>query len=229
MLGTDLKTGREQKGWTQEEAASKLRVSQPYLSLLEKGMRRVPESLAHKAASAYGLSATALPTRTSWESSQFKSEDALAADLASLGYPGFSHLKVRRKKNPAEVLIEALSAKSMDSRLAEALPWILVKYPNLDWEPLIAAAKVRDLQNKLGFVTSIARRLAAKRGEKDKVEVLRSQELVLERSRLLIEETLCHDSLTKAEKRWLKTNRPDEAKFWRLLTDLSPDHLSYAS
>ena len=49
MTGKDLKTGREQKGWTQEESASRLGVSQPYLSLLEKGARRVPEKLARKA------------------------------------------------------------------------------------------------------------------------------------------------------------------------------------
>ena len=83
-------------------------------------------------------------------------------------------------------------------------------------------------QNKLGFVTCVARRLAEKRKETDKVELLRKQELILERSRLFLEDTLCHDSLTQAEKRWLETNRSDEAKYWRLLTDLSPEHLNYA-
>ena len=37
MTGTDLRSGREQRSWTQEQAALKLGVSQPYLSLLEKG------------------------------------------------------------------------------------------------------------------------------------------------------------------------------------------------
>lgn len=228
MTGRDLRTGREQKGWTQEEAASKLGVSQPYLSLLEKGMRRVPEKLARKAATAYGLSATTLPVNKSWEGVQPKDENTLAADLASLGYPGFSYLKSRTKKNPGEVLLSALSARSLDSRLTEALPWVLLKYPDLDWQSLVNVAKVRDLQNKLGFVTCVARRLAEKRGEKDKADLLRKQELVLERSRLLLEDTLCHDSLTQTEKRWLEKNRPDDAKYWRLLTDLSPEHLSYA-
>jgi len=27
----------------------------------------------------------------------------------------------------------------------------------------------------------------------------------------------------------LDTSRPDEAKYWRLLTDLTPDHLSFQS
>lgn len=229
MTGEHLRGGREQKGWTQEEAASRLGVSQPYLSLLEKGMRRVPEKLARKAATAYGLSAATLPVDTNWESVQPKNENTLAADLASLGYPGFSYLRSRHKKNPVEVLLSALSAKSLDIRLTEALPWVLLKYPDLDWQSLVNVAKVRDLQNKLGFVTCVARRLAEKRRENDTVKLLRKQELVLERSRLFLEDTLCHDSLTQAEKRWLETNRPDEAKYWRLLTDLSPEHLSYAS
>ena len=151
MTGKHLRGGREQKGWTQEEAASRLGVSQPYLSLLEKGMRRVPEKLARKAATAYSLSAATLPVDTNWESIQPKNEKTLAADLASLGYPGFSYLKSRAKKNPGEVLLSALSAKSLDSRLTEALPWVLLKYPDLDWQSLVNVAKVRDLTKQVGF------------------------------------------------------------------------------
>jgi len=228
MTGKDLKLGREQKGWTQEEAASRFSVSQPYLSLMEKGWRPVPEKLAHKAAAAFGLSATTLPLETSWESVQPKDAKTLATDLASLGYPGFAYLKSKRKKNPGEVLLSALSTKHLESRVAEALPWLLLKYPELDWESLVSAAKVRDLQNKLGLVISVARRVAEKRGENDKAELLRKQEKALERSRLFFEDTLCNDSLTQTERRWLETNRPDEAKFWRVLTDLSAEHLSYA-
>ena len=229
MTGKDLKLGREQKGWTQEEAASKLSVSQSYLSLMEKGVRRVPEKLARKAATAFGLSATTLPVETSWESVQPKDASTLAADLAALGYPGFAYLQAKRKKNPAEVLLSALSTKCLETRVAEALPWLVLKFPDLDWQSLVSAAKVRDLQNKLGLVTCVARRVAEKRGEKNKAERLRKQEKVLERSRLLFEDTLCNDSLTQAERRWLEINRPDEAKYWRVLTDLSPEHLSYAS
>lgn len=228
MTGKDLKFGREQKGWTQEEAAARLSVSQPYLSLLEKGMRRVPERLARKAASAFGLSAATLPVETSWESVQPKDANTLAMDLAALGYPGFAYLKLKRKKNPGEVLLSALSAKCLESRVAEALPWLLLQYPELDWDSLIRAAKERDLQNRLGLVTCVARRVAEKRGENNKAELLRKQERVLERSRLFLEDTLCNNSLTQAEKRWLETNRPDDAKHWRVLTDLSPEHLSYA-
>ena len=143
-------------------------------------MRRLPEKLARKAATAYGLSAATLPVNTNWVSVQPRNEDTLAADSASLGYPGFSYLRSRPKKNPVEVLLSALSAKSLDSRLTEALPCVLLKYPDLDWQSLVNLAKVRDLQNKLGSVTSVARWGAEKRRENDTSKLLRKQELVLE-------------------------------------------------
>jgi len=228
MTGNDLRLGREQKRWTQEEAASRLRVSQPYLSLMEKGLRPVPEHLARKATTAFGLPATSLPLKTSLEMVPAKSGDALAADLASLGYPGFAYLKSRGKKNPTEVLLSALSSNNLEARLVEALPWILLTYPNLEWQSLTAAAKLRNLQNRLGFVTSLARRLAENRGDQTTAQLLQEQENSLSRSRLFLPDTLCNDALTQTEKRWLEANRPAEAKYWRILTDLSPEHLSHA-
>jgi hypothetical protein len=88
------------------------------------------------------------------------------------------------------------------------------------------AAKVNDLQNKLGFLTSVARRLAQNLGKRDTATLLRDKESVLERSRLIREDTLCHESLSQAEGTWLRSNRSKEAKHWHLLTDLSPKHLS---
>jgi transcriptional regulator with XRE-family HTH domain len=228
MTGADLQAGRAQRAWTQEQAALKLGVSQPYLSLLEKGTRPVPEKLARKAATLYRLSAAKLPMKTTGHDVQADDDEALASDLAALGYPGLSYLKSRRKRNPAEVMLSALRADNLDSRLAEALPWVLLKHPDLNWEWLVRAAKVNDLQNRLGFVTNVARRLAEKLGKDETVALLREQESVLERSRLVYEETFCHESLTQSEKRWLKSNRSTEAKHWHLLTDLSPEHLSYA-
>ena len=105
MTGKDLKSGRKQKSWTQQEAATRLSVSQPYLSLMEKGARPVPDKLARKAATAFGLSATTLPVETSWENAQPKDANTLAMDLAALGYPGFAFLKSKRKRNPGEVLL----------------------------------------------------------------------------------------------------------------------------
>ena len=229
MTGEQLRSGRKRKGWSQGQAALRLGVSQSYLSLLERGARRLPERLARRAASVYGLSAATLPVGTAWDSARPADEGALALDLASLGYPGLSQLRPRRRKNPAEVLLSALGASNLDSRLVEALPWVLLNFPELDWSWLVTAAKVHDLQNRLGFVTSVGRRLAESSGERDKAALLKRREAELERSRLAREDTLCHDSLTEAERRWLREHRPKEAKRWGLLTDLSPEHLHYAA
>jgi len=229
MNGKDLRAGRERKGWSQQQAAARLGVSQPYLSLLEKEQRRLPEKLARRAAGAFRLSAVTLPTETEWDAIGHKNEAVLAMDLAALGYPGFSHLKSARKKNPAEVLLSALSAPDLSSRVTEALPWILLKYSDLEWQSLIREVKVRDLQNRLGFLISVARRLAEQQGDSVKAELLRGKETALARSRLLLEDTLCHDSLTSVERRWLDSARSKEAKYWRLLTDLRPEHLKYAA
>jgi hypothetical protein len=203
-------------------------VSQPYLSLLEKGERRMSKELARKAIGLYRLTVAALPVDSNPGTIQSVSEDDLAAALAGLGYSGFSHLKRRRRKNPADLLASALSASDLNSRITEALPWVLVTFPEMDWLWLIQTAKLHNLQNRLGFLTGIARQIAERRGEQDKAALLARHQAILEQARLACEDTLCHDSLTNAERRWLRESRPDEARHWGLLTDLSPDHLSYA-
>jgi lipopolysaccharide biosynthesis protein len=92
-----------------------------------------------------------------------------------------AHNVLSSKRNPAEVVLSALRAKNLDTRLAEAPPWVLLKHPDLDWQWLVRAAKVNDLQKKLGFLTNVARRLAEKLGEKETATLLREQEAALER------------------------------------------------
>jgi len=84
------------------------------------------------------------------------------------------------------------------SRLAHKAARLVLEHPDLDWEWLVRAAKVNDLQNKLGFVTNVARRLAKKLDKLETVSLLREKESVLEKSRLVREDTLCHDSLTQS-------------------------------
>ena len=60
MIAREWKDGRELAGLTQVEAARSLRVSQPYLSQLETGLRVASAALARKAAKLYKLP-TALP------------------------------------------------------------------------------------------------------------------------------------------------------------------------
>jgi transcriptional regulator with XRE-family HTH domain len=233
MTGEQLQDARKQKGWNQQRAARRLGVSQTYLSLLEKGQRRVPEKLAIRAVRVYGLSEAQLPVSSALGQASVADEGTLAAELAALGYPGFSHLNLKfksigHKRNPAELLLSALGKDNLDSRLVEALPWVVLKFPDMNWRWLANAAKVNDLQNRLGYVTNVARRLAESRGEREKAALLAAEESALERSRLVREDTLCHDSLTEVEKKWLRKNRPPEARHWRLLTDLRPEQLNHA-
>jgi transcriptional regulator with XRE-family HTH domain len=230
MTGEQLRAGREKKGWNQVQAALRLGVSQPYLSLLERGERRVPERLARKAADVYKLSAAALPLEAASGELRTAGQGALARNLAALGYPGLAYLGARRRKrNPAEVLVSGLGTADLDSRLIEALPWVVWNFPDIDWRWVTRVAKLNDLQNRLGFVTNMARRIAEKHGEEEKARLMAERATELERSRLAREDTLCHDSLTEAEKSWLREHRSAEAEHWGLLTDLSPEHLNYAA
>src|SRR5215510_4667899 len=144
MTGTQLALGRRQKGWSQQQAATRLGVSQPYLSLLEKGETVVTEALARKAAQVFGLSPVALPMRAVPHALQSLNENQLATDLAALGYPGLSHLRSQRrrrplrKRNPAELMASALQLSELDSRLTEALPWLLLRFPELNWQWLVS-------------------------------------------------------------------------------------------
>lgn len=226
-----MRNGRARRGWGQARAAAEFGVSQPYLSLLEGGARPVPEHLARRAARLYRLSATALPLATSGVEVHAADPDDLPHDLAVLGYPGFAHLRASRRpaKNPAEILIAALRAGDLDGRLVEALPWVVLRFPDLDWQWLVAAAKLNDAQNRLGFVIGVARTIAETSGEHDTAELLREREAELEKSRLAGEGTLCCESLSMTERRWLRERRSAEARHWNLLTDLAPEHIAYGA
>ena len=228
MIGEQLLRARQNRNWEQAEAAEKLGISQPYLSLLEAGKRRITKPLAKRAIKLYKLPPTALPIEHLPEELPVPQERNLASEIAALGYSKLAHVKGKTpKKNPAEVLLTALSAMDLDSRLVESLPWLAAKYADLDWDETIRIAKINDLQNRLGFIVNVARRLVDRAHDTGRADTLRRIEETLSFSRLYREDTLCRASMTEAERKWLKGNRPAEAKFWRLLTDLSPEHLDY--
>ena len=151
------------------------------------------------------------------------------AELGALGHPGFSYLSVRRRRNPAEVLLEALSEPNLDTRVAEGLPWLALTYVDMDWDWLVRNAKLRDRQNRLGFAVSLASEVAADKNDSERVRELRQRLEVLESSRLAREDTFCHDSMTHAERVWLREHRSPTAAHWNLLTDMKGEHLAYAS
>jgi transcriptional regulator with XRE-family HTH domain len=218
MTGMQLLEARERRGWTQLQTGASLRVSQPYLSLMEKGLRPVPERVVKRAVEILQLSPETLPVRTSSRQSF-----DLPRSLAALGYPGFAYLR-GKKQNPASLLVFALSQQDLESRVLEALPWLVMHYPQMDWDWLVREAKLNELQNRMGYVTD----LAARKTQNAATRLHLVKELSrLDRSRLVREETLCQDSMTQAERAWLSENRPAEAKHWNLLTDLSVEHLAY--
>ncbi len=221
-----LKDARQRKGWTQHQAAAKLGVSQTYLSLLEQGRRPVTKRLLSALGRHFDVPATELPTEIP---KRDVNAQRLAEALGALGYPGFTYLKRGPRMNPAQVLLVALQQPNLETRLVEALPWVAVHHPNLDWEWLLERAKVKDLQNRLGFVLNLARRLAERKGNAQTAAQLAQLEQRLDRSRLAREDTLCRDSMTTAERRWLSSHRPPEAQHWNLLTDLDASHLSDAA
>ncbi len=215
----DMKRAREARGWTQAQAAEQLGVSQGYVSLLESGGRPVPRRLAPSLRKTLGLSPSALPP-----SELVLDADSLPGVLGALGYEPFGYLR-GRVANPAAVLLSALRQNDLPTRVVEALPWLAFRFPELNREWLVEQAKLHDVQNRLAYVVTLASEL----GSDGVAERLRALALGLEPSRLAREDTLCHDSMTDAERRWLRQQRPPQAEHWNLLTDLRREHLPYAS
>ena len=230
MTNRNLRTARLAKGLSQVEAAARLGVSQSYLAMLERGQRSLTARLAFRAAKVYRLAATAVPHSQLNRVARVNAA-ALARDTAGLGYPGFAHLRSPNwmPKNPGEVLITALAQEDLEPRLVEALPWMVVRYSDLDWPWVVREAKVRDLQNRLGFVVHLASHLATRAGDPEKAQALQNLEMQLDRSRLAREDTLCSASMPEAERHWLLEHRPDAAKHWNLLTDWTADAVRYAA
>jgi transcriptional regulator with XRE-family HTH domain len=225
MTGVELKSARKASSWTQVQAATRLGVTQAYLSMVERGERAVSSELASRAVEVLEVSATALPLAEY----QTRTRDAgfFQTMLGSLGYPGFAYLPSSVRLNPVELLMEALDSDDLDSRVTEALAWLPLAYPHLNWDWLTANAKLRDRQNRLGFVVELARQAAEKGGSFQVGEELAARVAKLEPSRLAKEDTLCKESMTRAERAWLRKHRPESAEHWNLLTDLTVEQLDH--
>jgi hypothetical protein len=194
--------------------------------MLEAGQRPLTPAVARRAMRVYRLPPTVLPPAGV---APRVTAETLVRDLAALGYPGFAHLARRggRAKHPGAVLLTALAQPELEARVVEALPWLLLRYWSLDPVWLVREAKVRDLQNRLGFVVSLAREVAEREGDDPRLSALRALEAALERSRLAREDTLGRARLTEAERRWLDTHRPAAARHWNLLTDWTAEALRH--
>lgn len=218
MNSEQLRQARSRRGHTQEEAAALLGVTQAYFSMLETGRRKPSARLARNLMRVYGLSPTVLPVS---EGPKNVTSDYLAYELASLGYPGFAHLRRSgvKRVNPAEYLLSALQQRNVEARLAEGLPWVVARYPDMDFDWLVPQARMRNLQNRLGFAITLAR-LASRN------DSLQRPEQALAESKLEREDSFCKD-LNEPERRWLREHRSEQARQWNLLSDLRPETLRY--
>jgi hypothetical protein len=89
----------------------------------------------------------------------------------------------------------------------------------------VRQAKVEDLQNRLGFLVTLARQLAEQRDNAEAVARLTRAEQALEYSRLQREDAF-RVSMTEAERRWLREHRSPEATRWNVLTNLNAGELA---
>ena len=229
MTNQQFKAGRVQARLTQMQAARRLGLSQPYLSQLERSQRPVTPKLARLATKVYGLPPTCLPVHETTTFGKDLDASRLARQLSGLGYPSFAHLRAEQT-NPADLVLQSLVQRDLEVRLTEALPWVLGTYPDLNWSWLMDQAKLKDVQNRLGFLVGMTKELAVSRGKfRSALEPLSAVEVKLEHSRLAREDTLCRESMPAAERRWLKSNRSPLAQHWNLLAGLTVDELSYAT
>jgi hypothetical protein len=206
---------------TQQQAARRWHVSQPYLSLVENNNRRVPVRLARRLAAREPSMATALPP-------EVPTDADLPRLLGSLGYPGFAYLSNPHDvRNPAGVLLAAVRHANVPARVTEALPWLLMRFVDLDWDWLVNEAKRWNTQNRLGYLVSLAMDVARRRDDSGTVGRLERVQQQLEDARLAKEDTLGR-TLTESERRYLREHRPATAAHWNLLTSLRADDLRYA-
>ncbi len=224
MTGQALRQARSNLGLSQVEAAVRLGVSQPLLSLMEKGERAVTPALARKAVTTLHATPELLPVAPDTR----HNDDQLAADFGALGYPSYAYLK-GRTRNPAEVLFDALDRRDLDARLVEALLWLPLKYPNMDWAWLTAQAKLHNHQNRLGFVVSLASRVAQKYAMRDAAKRLSEVVKKLEEARLAKTDTLCQESWPTSQRKFAHQQRSALAAHWKLDTRLTEENLAHLS
>jgi hypothetical protein len=98
-------------------------------------------------------------------------------------------------------------------------------YVDMDWDWLVQNAKLHRRQHRLGFVLAVALDLARAKNENERTSKLRWQLERLESIRLAEEDTFCHDSLTTAERAWLREHRSPMAAHWNILSDIRAENL----
>jgi len=154
-------------------------------------------------------------------------DERFRSHLSALGYPGFAHVQPARPVPlPSVVLMDALAQPTLDARVTDALPWLVRQYAGeLDWPWLVRQAKLRNLQNRLGFLTQHV----VSSSPADLPSAMKRALEELDESRLLAESTLCWDSMPAATRRWMREHRSPRAAHWNVVTRLWPEDVSDAA
>lgn len=231
MTGKELKNARRESGWTQKRLARRLGMTQAYLSLMERGKRRLSDRVKRRVTALLELSPTFLPLSESEHTTDPRKVDVeLEQGFARLGYPGLAYRKrPGPRRNPTDLLLMALAANDLDPRLVEGLPWLLLMFKDYDTEQLVMRAKCLDLQNRLGFTVALARKVAEESSVfQSRLEELQYLEQLLDWSRLAREDAYGQRENSERMRAWLRENRSEDAAHWNLLSDLKVEHLPYA-
>jgi transcriptional regulator with XRE-family HTH domain len=216
---------------SQAQLAQALGVTQAYVSQLENGARKVSKKLAAKLAALpklQHLPATIFPEDL--EALDAADRD-LAVDLGALGYRAFAAPEDKHPRNPAAVIIGVLKRRQVAPAVMAAIPWVLIRFPQINTTWLVEQARLNNLQNRLGFLADMAYELAEEHlaaGLFDeeyfvRLEAMRGE---LEASRLAKEDTLAR-VLTPAERQFFEEHRSESARHWNLLTGLTKEQLPY--
>ena len=220
-----LKAYRMGRNLSQGALARALGVTQAYVSQLESGARPVSRQLVERLGALPDLPGTVIPAA---HDAVDDADADLAADAGVLGYPPFAGSSRRRPRNPAAVIVSILARQQVAPSVMAAVPWLLLAHADLDATWLVDQVRLRNLQNRLGFLTDLAIELA--RGSfalgdahLEKLQALRAD---LEASRLANEGTLAR-VLTPAERQFFEEHRSASARHWHLLTGLTAAQLPY--
>ena len=164
MSGAQVRAARERLGLTQQQAARRWRLSQPYVSLVEHDKRPTPHRLAspwRTLSPRWLLGCPFKPVRPSLTTCRCSSVLSVIRDSGTSPRRAMSRIQ-------RVVALAALRTPVVPARVTEALPWLLVTFVNLDWGWLLDNAKLSNVQNRLGFLVHLAKaaRRTARRSER---------------------------------------------------------------
>ena len=167
-------------------------------------------------------------------------EDHLEKALAVLGYPGFAYLAKyvkfegdsQRALDPTELVRWAVAQDVLNTRITEALPWVLAAYASrIDWKHSISDAQEQSVQNRLGYLVHLALELVNSKSSLSHPEarrLLKESLLKLQTVRHCQEQTLMNEEIGPVMRSWVLGNRPQEAAEWHVLTTITTSDLQHA-